>query len=1187
MIDAATLTKDLRALVLEVEEDLRAVLQSRPEEDAAWKSKHGILVKEEQTAFSWTEFRDGRITQVAVAWVLATVFVRFVEDNALVAPVWLAGPTEGRRQEAQDAQLAYFRQHPEHTGREWIRQAIRHLESLPATRALVQDSAHLHLPISGRMADRIIAFWREDDPAGGLVRDFTDDRLDTRFLGDLYQDLSEYAQKTFALKQTPVFVEEFILDRTLEPALAERPLEGFRVIDPTCGSGHFLLGAFDRVADRWAAAGATADEAVDRALESVVGVDINPFATAIARFRLAVAALQRAGETSLETAPPRHVGVLTGDSLLHGRQRPGTGESFGAVDLQLGGFFASPEEIDELREALRSGSYDAVVGNPPYITVKDKALNQLYRRLYPTTTKGKYALSAPFLERFFDLARPESATTPAGRAGQITANSFMKREFGTPVVEKYLPTKDLELVVDTSGAYIPGHGTPTVILVGRNAPPRAETVRAVLGIQGEPGAPQDPAQGKVWRAIADHVDEPGYEDQWVSVLDVDRASFGTHPWSLQGGTAPEVVMRIEAAANETLSARTDGPAGFASFPGSDSVYFSTRRELVARVQDDQFIREVVTGDAVRDWRESALTWSFTPYDANFDLIPFDATAPWSKRLWPLRASRQDVKDFDGRNPSPDTDGWWGWYRWIKARYSAPLLITFAFVATHNHFVLDRGGKVFKQSAPVIKLPAGATEDDHFALLGVLNSSVACFWLKQNSQSKHSGAGGSGMSDQPWSWNYEFTSTTLKDFPLPRAMPTERARRLDALAQARAAVLPSAVAAQDVPTAGALAVARSEYDRLTGLMVAEQEELDWENYQAYGFTTDPVTFDGELPSVRPGGRAFEIALARRVAAGKASPVWFIHAVQARPMITEIPEHWPADYRALVQQRLDLIEADPSLNLLERPEYKRRWAAEPWDKQVDTALRTWLLDRLDVPELWQDRAGRPTPRSIAQLADPLGRDADFMAVLRLWAGAEDISTVKELTRLLTDEAVPYLAALRFKESGLRKFRAWQHMWELQRRQDAGEDVGHIPAPPTYSQADTRKARWWKHRGKLDVPKERFILYPDAGREGDPTLLLGWAGWDHAQQALALNRIVDERLAEDTPAERLVPLVAGLTELQPWLEQWHAEEDPAFGLPLAEFTRGTLEEYRRELGLTAAEIEAWRPTPTGRGRGRKTKA
>jgi hypothetical protein len=45
-------------------------------------------------------------------------------------------------------------------------------------------------------------------------------------------------------------------------------------------------------------------------------------------------------------------------------------------------------------------------------------------------------------------------------------------------------------------------------------------------------------------------------------------------------------------------------------------------------------------------------------------------------------------------------------------------------------VLDRGGKVFNRTAPVIKLPAEASEDDHLALLGLLNSSTACFWMKQ-------------------------------------------------------------------------------------------------------------------------------------------------------------------------------------------------------------------------------------------------------------------------------------------------------------------------------------------------------------------------------------------------------------------------------------------------------------------------
>jgi hypothetical protein len=51
----------------------------------------------------------------------------------------------------------------------------------------------------------------------GCRHDFTDPGRDTRFLGDLYQDLSQLARKRYALLQTPEFVEEFILDRTLEP----------------------------------------------------------------------------------------------------------------------------------------------------------------------------------------------------------------------------------------------------------------------------------------------------------------------------------------------------------------------------------------------------------------------------------------------------------------------------------------------------------------------------------------------------------------------------------------------------------------------------------------------------------------------------------------------------------------------------------------------------------------------------------------------------------------------------------------------------------------------------------------------------------------------------------------------------------------------------------------------------------
>ncbi len=144
--------------------------------------------------------------------------------------------------------------------------------------------------------------------------------------------------------------------------------------------------------------------------------------------------------------------------------------------------------------ALTRGQYDAVVANPPYITVKDKALNTAYRDRF-SCLKGKYQLTAPFMELLFKLAKHGDGSQPAGWVGQITSNAFMKREFGTPMVEDLLAHLDLRFVIDTSGAYIPGHGTPTVIIVGRNQAPISQVVRAVLGIRGEPGRPSVAANG--------------------------------------------------------------------------------------------------------------------------------------------------------------------------------------------------------------------------------------------------------------------------------------------------------------------------------------------------------------------------------------------------------------------------------------------------------------------------------------------------------------------------------------------------------------------------------------------------------------------------------------------------------------------------------------------------------------------
>jgi hypothetical protein len=132
---------------------------------------------------------------------------------------------------------------------------------------------------------------------------------------------------------------------------------------------------------------------------------------------------------------------------------------------------------------------------------------------------------------------------------------------------------------------------------------------------------------------------------------------------------------------------------------------------------------------------------------------------------------------------------------------------------------------------------------------------------------------------------------------------------------------------------------------------------------------------------------------------------------------------------------------------------------------------------------------------------------------------------------------------------------------------------------------KQSYWSHRGKLDVPKERFILYPNAGRDTDPTPVLGWAGWDHAQQSLALATLIGDRSGDGWDDERLVPLVAGLAELLPWVKQWHGEFDTFYSSSPAQFFTEQLSQWSGKIRMTVGELAAWRPTPTTRGRRRST--
>src|SRR5690606_22814897 len=163
-----------------------------------------------------------------------------------------------------------------------------------------------------------------------------------------------------------------------------------------------------------------------------------------------------------------------------------------------------------------------------------------------------------------------------------------------------------------------------------------------------------------------------------------------------GGGAAELKQRIDEAAETFLASVVELPIGRAVRIGEEEAFiFNAPRMRHSRCEESEF-RGFLLGEAIRDWSASVDLWVWYPYGGQRD------KSAALRELWPWRTTLENRATFQGRMADAGL-AWHDYMQHTASAYATPLSIAFAFVATHNHFVLDRGGKVFKQSAPVIKL----------------------------------------------------------------------------------------------------------------------------------------------------------------------------------------------------------------------------------------------------------------------------------------------------------------------------------------------------------------------------------------------------------------------------------------------------------------------------------------------------
>ncbi len=343
-------------------------------------------------------------------------------------------------------------------------------------------------------------------------------------------------KKTYALLQTPDFVEEFILDRTLDAgdrrvrprrAQADRP-------DLRLGP---LPARRVRPAVRRVAASASrardAQERVRRALDAVRGVDINPFAVAIARFRLTGRrAAAPAACTPLADAPELRDPRRRRRLAAHGDRSPAA-RLFDDDETARRSHYATEDlarapRHPQARPVPRRGRQPAVHHGQGQGAQRGATASVL-PTLPPASTRCR--CRSPSGSSTSPMRGEHGERRGLRRAdhGQLVHEARVRQEADRGVLRRH------EVDLTARHRHLRGlHPRPRHADRDPRRPPSptaaADDVRAVLGVRGEPGAPDDPREGSGLardrragrRSQASRV-------EWVSVADLPRARLGQPP----------------------------------------------------------------------------------------------------------------------------------------------------------------------------------------------------------------------------------------------------------------------------------------------------------------------------------------------------------------------------------------------------------------------------------------------------------------------------------------------------------------------------------------------------------------------------------------------------------------------------------------------------------------------------------
>lgn len=547
-------------------------------------------------------------------------------------------------------------------------------------------------------------------------------------------------RKAGGVYYTPATIVDYIVKNTVGKKIEGRSpaqLAGgksgppLRVLDMACGSGSFLLGAYQRLLDHsltwyqdhkpdsrkkavyqdsrkgdWRL---TIEEKKRILTTHVFGVDIDPQAVEVTKLSLLLKVLE--GET--DQTFDDQMKLFQTRALPNLSNNIKCGNSLIGPDYFSGRLIPDPEELKRVNpfdwnagfpEAMKAGGFDCVIGNPPY--VRQESLGPQFKE-YAQKSFASYAGTADLYTYFIEKAH--LLLVKGGLFGMICSNKFMRANYGNALRSFISKRTAIEQIVDFGELPVfEGAATfPAIILTANIAPKEQKFIYA-------------PIKRLDFQSLEKEVKEIGNT--------LDERSLTGDNWTLAKAEEIEVFEKIKKM-GIPLGEYVKGNIFYGIKTGFNEAFVidkATRDRLIKEdKKSTEIIKPFVVGDDIRkyqiNFKDRYLIFTRRGTKINDYPAIEKHLSQFKDRLMP-KPKGWKGNDWKGRKP--------GAYKWYEIQDTVEYYeelekpkIVYPDIAKESRFSFDEENLHFGNTVYFISL------DDKY-LLGILNSRLIISYFKR-------------------------------------------------------------------------------------------------------------------------------------------------------------------------------------------------------------------------------------------------------------------------------------------------------------------------------------------------------------------------------------------------------------------------------------------------------------------------